>query len=62
VGEKEFEGISKFTYLGVVINSSNDMRQNIRGYKPGTRHTMLTYIYLKTNLLAQVKILRFIEH
>jgi hypothetical protein len=56
VGEKEFEDVSKFTYVGAVINNSNDMGQNITGYKPGTRHTMLTYIYLKTNLLAEVQI------
>jgi hypothetical protein len=41
VGEKNFEGISYFTYLRALINSRNDMGQSIRRNKPGTRHTML---------------------
>jgi chromatin remodeling complex protein RSC6 len=49
--------------VGAVINSSNDMCQNIRGHKAGTRHDMLTsiYMYLKTTVLVEEQCLRFID-
>jgi hypothetical protein len=55
VGEKNFEDVPSFIYLGALINSRNDMGQNIRErIQAGIGHTMLTYIYLKTNSLAEV--------
>jgi hypothetical protein len=47
IGNKEFKGLSKFRYLGNIIENNNRNDRCIKEYKQGTKHIMKTFRYSK---------------